>query len=451
MPFIIQKAQEDEEDELSPEENQKDQVFEVERSPEGPKTLGEEFGVEYEKLAELLKSGGKGFIEGISRLGRSMGPLQDPEMRSEKEIQEEQTGRLDELIPSEGEEDFLQRSLRRGLKEAPTMLSFPGSQLSTLPRSIAAGFLGEGAKDLGLPEWAQTAAELTAYMGPELTNKLLSWGSNKDIIKMGKEFGLTNEQITPLIQKDFKTKWLSKLSPKRGRTQKVLDESRKGLGEAYDVIKKSPTAMQELPTGAKENLLTKFQEVSKDLPSSVVEKIEKDLANFLDRPMTGESLMTLHKHINKATGPFTKELVAFKKPIADAITAVSPELGQQFQNLNNLYSRYASIAGKLKPTIVSDLVTAGEAIGLVGGAIYGDYNIVQKMLIEQGAKITAREVLLNPRVNQLVEKFLLALNQHKWGLASKIGNQVNDEIKKMDNEIDIQEFTEEQIKELFGV
>ena len=179
MPFIIQRSQEEAEPEV---DDAEEQVFEIERAPEGPKSMGEDIAGEYEELAEFMKSGGKGLLEGITRLGRIMGPLQDPEGRPEKEIQEEFTERLEEVIPAEREEGFVQRGLRRGLGEAPTMLAFPGSQLGTLSRSMLEGFVGERAKELGLPEWAQTAAEITAYIGPDITKKLLESGRNKDLI-----------------------------------------------------------------------------------------------------------------------------------------------------------------------------------------------------------------------------------------------------------------------------
>ena len=240
------------------------------------------------------------------------------------------------------------------------------------------------------------------------------------------------------------------MAPKRGRTQAILAESKKGLGEAYDVIKKSPDALIELPPESQQKLLTRFGEIAEDMPSSVKEKVAQDFADFVKRPITGESLMSLHKKINKSYSPFTLELGLFKGPIKEALTEISPELGQKFQNINNLYSRHANIAGKLKPTLVSDLVSAAEAMVLIGSIVYGDVAIIGNLLKEQGVRIAAGELLLNPHLNQLGEKFLLALNQHKWGLAAKITSQINDEIKEMDKSAELQEYSEEDLRDLFG-
>src|SRR2546429_5451563 len=114
-------------------------------------------------IADYAKTFIKGGIEGVSKLGRIMGPLQDPKGRSSEQILEEQTEVLNKLLPTD--ENFTQKAIRRGLGQAPIALASPWSTLSTLPRAMAAGFFGEGAKELELPEWAQAAAELTAYIG----------------------------------------------------------------------------------------------------------------------------------------------------------------------------------------------------------------------------------------------------------------------------------------------
>lgn len=421
---------------------------EQEEEEEKEKSIGAQLAEEYEDLAELFKSGGKGFLEGIQKLGRIMGPLQVG--IPEKQLQEDFTKALDELIPANKEEGLLHRGVRRGLKEFPTIAAFPGSGIQTLPRSILAGFLGETSKDLGAPEWAQTALEFTAFLGPDITKKLLETGSNKDIIKMARQFGLTDEQITPLIQSTFKQKWLSKLAPKRGRTQEVLRSTQKGLGEAENALKKSPLAASSISPESQKKLLNRFAEIAEDMPASVRDTVAQDFKDFVKNPITGKSLISLYRKVNKALGPKTKELVQFKEPILQAITEISPELGKQFSNINNLFSRYYEIAGKLKPSLVSDLVTAAETIGILGSTVLGDISTLSKILAEKGAKIGARELLLNPKINQLGEKFLLALNSNKYGLAHKIGNQINQEIKKLDDSIEIEGYTEKDLKEIFG-
>lgn len=110
----------------------------------------------------------KGAVEGVSRFGTALGPLQ-PRAVTEQQL-EGQTEALDTALPTD--EGFGQKAIRRGLKETPTAMAFPGSNVAQMgTRSILAGFAGEGAKELGAPEWAQAAAELTAFIGPDITKK----------------------------------------------------------------------------------------------------------------------------------------------------------------------------------------------------------------------------------------------------------------------------------------
>lgn len=442
MAFIIERKID------LPDENSNS--FEIDRVPNTEKSIGQRFAEDYEELGEYIKSGVKGTLEGVQRLGRMMSPEIDLQGRSEKEIRDQFSQQIENLIPQKREENYLQRGMRRGLQQAPSMMAFPGSGLSMLPKSIAAGFIGEGAKDLGFPEWAQAAAEITAFLGPDLSKKLLEKGSNKEIIQAAKEFGLSDEQIAPLIQSEFKQKWLSKLAPKRGKTQKVLSETQKGLGEGYESLKSISGAAEEITPKLKNKLLNDFAQVAEDIPSGVREKVAQDFIDLVKKPITAKSLMNLHKDINKSLGPRTKELSRFKEPLRNALHEISPEIGEKFDKINGLYSRYSDIAGKLKPNIVSDLITSAEAIGFIGSAVIGDYATFGKLLAEQGLRNSARELLLNPRVNQLGEKFLSSLNQSKWGLASKIAAQIKEELQKNEPNIKIDDLSKEEIKLIFA-
>lgn len=429
MPFTIQKAN----------------VIEEKEEPiQGNFTIQKAQPIDEGVIGGYITSAGKGLLEGFQQLGRIMGPLQTG--RPEEEIKKEFSESLDFLVP-QNKENYVQRSLRRGAREAPTMLAFPGSQLSTLPRSIAAGFLGEGAKDLGLPEWAQTAAELTAYIGPDITKKLLETGKKAEIIKAAREFGLKDEQIAPLLQGEFKQKWLSKLSPKKGRSERVLKETKKGLDIAAETLQKGPEAAKPLNQKQTAAVLKELGEQGYKIASETRNKISQDMVEFLRKPITGDSLIELYRKVNKTLGPNAKEISLLKEPIKKAIGEASPELLKDFEKLNGLYEKYYKLAPKLKPTLTSEIVSAAESLGIVGSLLTGYYPLLTKILVEQGAKITARELLLNPRLQQLSEKMLLALNENAYRIAAKAANEIYKEINKKDKNIKIQKISEEDLKE----
>lgn len=408
-------------------------------------------------VADYAKTFLKGTVEGISRLGKVMGPTYDLPSTSEGKVNlgksgeqelEQQTENLDELLPTD--EQFTQKALRRGLRQAPTALAFPGSSLSTLPKAIAAGFSGEGAKKLGLPEWAQAAAELTTYIGPDLTKKLLSQGKNKEIIEFAKKMGMNEEQITPLIQSEFKQKWLSKLTPKGGGTQEILKNTKSALDETYGTLQKSEIASKEISEKANGKLINGIYEFIQEMPSESKSLIENDLNELLNNKITGRSLINFHKDINSLMSGKTKELSLLKKPIKEALSSISPDLAKDFDMLNNLYSKYFPIASKLKPDIASKIISASKTIGAMGalaGTAFGHYQPLMVIVGEQAASHLAKNMLVNPRLQQLSKKMVVAMNQNKYQMVKKLAEAFSDQIRKTSPEVakELDKLTEEEI------
>lgn len=399
-------------------------------------------------IADYGKTILKGGIEGISRFGRTMGPLID----QPPDILERQTEILDKLFPTD--EGFAQKSIRRGLKEAPTMLAFPGSGTTqTGVRTGIAGIAGQGAEELGLPEWAQTAAELTAYIGPDVMKKLLESGNDKKIIEFGKKKGLTDRQLTPLIQSEFKQRWLSKLVPKRGSTSKALSKTKQNLDVVYGDLQKSERASQEISEVENGNLINNLFEKLSEMPRSTQTAIEKDLDDLLSNKITGRSLMNFWKDINSSVGPSKKELSLLKEPIKTALNTLDPKLSQDFEMVNNLYQKYFPIYERLKPNITSDIIAAGKALGLAGsgiGLIFGHYPTLTAFLGEKAASKLAQQMLFNPRFQQLSKKMVVAINENKYSIAQKVTKEFRNLIKKFSPETakKIEDISQEEFEDL---
>jgi len=394
----------------------------------------------------------KGSAEGISRFGKILGPLQDYQGKTAEQEFQEQTQVLDKYLPVE--EDYAQSSIRRGLRDTPTMIAMGGG-LQALPRSIAAGFAGEGAQELGLPEWAQTAAEMTAYLSPDVTKKLLSKGANKEIVEAAKKMGLTDEQITPLIQSEFKQKWLSKLTPKIGSTEEKLANTQAGLESAYRGVQDSQIAKGELSQVSKENLFGEFLDKLKDMPAGARDLIKQDLEDLLSNKITGKSLINFYKDINFNLSGKTKQLATLKEPIKKALSEISPELGKDFEMVNALYSKYYPIASKLKPTLTDKIVRAGEALGVLGTLTLGTMGHgtpIAALIGIQGAKKLSQMLLTNPRFQQISQKTIEAMNSNKYGVVKKLADSFKSQLKEDFPEVaeKLGELSENEIKEFLS-
>lgn len=389
----------------------------------------------------------KGSAEGIIQLGQIMGPLQTYEP-SEK-LSEKQTEALNELLPTE-EEGFAQKSLRRGLKQAPTAIAFPGQPIQAGIRSLLSGTAGQVAEELGAPEWLQSAAELTAFIGPDITKKLLTSGKNEDLIKFAKKMGMTDAEITPLIQSDFKQKWLSKISPKRGSTQISLENTKKSLDRTYDTLKKGEQAVGELSEKANGELINSLYSKLSEMPREIQNGIKDDLMDLLNNKITGRSLINFYKDINSKFSSSTKELSQLKDPIKKAIFTISPELGKDFEMVNELYTKYYPIASKLKPTLVSDLISAGEYLGILGSFTMGYYPPLISIFGEKIARKFAQQMLINPHLQQISSKIVDAMNQNKSSVVKKLVESLSSKVKKSSPEVskELDKISLEEIQDL---
>lgn len=405
----------------------------------------------FSTVGEYGKSALKGLTEGAIRLGRIMGPLQGYE--TTEDIVKRTEKALNKYIPNENE-GFGQKSLRRGLAFAPTALASPGSTLGTGARTLVGGFAGETAKELGAPEWLQTAAELTAYMTPEITKKILSAGNNKELIKRAKEMGFSDEQIAPLLQSDFKQKWLAKISPKSGSVQEKLKSTKSQIDKSFDVLSESPVIKKEISEKANGVLINDIRKKLSSLPRELQEAVTPDLNDLLNNKITGNSLMNFWKDLNHHFANDRKALSILKEPVKNALKSISPQAAKDFEVLNNLYSKYYPISSKLKPDLASKLVSSGEyfaGAAALTGLAFGHVEPLVGIIGEQAVKQLAKHMLTSPRLQQMSRKTVNAINDHKVPMTLKMINLFSNELKKNYPEIskELEKISEEDLISLF--
>jgi hypothetical protein len=394
-------------------------------------------------IKDYGKTALKGYIEGTTKLGRMMGPL------TEGITTEQQTERLNEILPTN--EGFGQKAIRRGLKEAPSMMAMaPAGAVQAGVRSLASGGVGQAIQEVGGPEWLQTVGELATYIGPDIFKGLIEKGSKKEIIEAARKFGMTDEQIAPLLQSEFKLKWLSKFTSRRGMTESALKNSKAGLSNAYEVIKSSPEAIAALPEKSRNALLENMTKIIEDMPSGVRDLLKQDAKDLVSKPITGETLMNFYADINHyLSSGNAKQLSRLKEPIKKALYEVSPQLGKDFEMVNDLYSKYHKIANKLKPNLTTDIIGASEAIGGLFGLVTGNYALLAKVGSEKTIRVVAQQMLLNPKFQQLSEKMVEAINQNKFGIAKKLANSYAYLLREEDPDLSdkLYDMSEEELKD----
>jgi hypothetical protein len=352
-----------------------------------------------DKFNELAKSAGKGLIEGTSRLGRSMGPLEGNESTDEQ--MNRQSSFLDEILPNE--DNFVNNASRRGMNIAPTALMMPGGDpLKLMGRSLMAGFAGEGLKEMGMPEWAQSLGEMASFTNPQklFSGKLSQTGKHSGTIGTGKEFGLTDKEIAPLIQSERKQNWFSRMAKKSGKTKEPLKNTKSAIDRARSTLSKEVEGME--------------QTIQK-LPSRLTGVISKDLSNLWKRGITSEGLMDLSAQINDAFKytPGSNRLLLLQKPIKEALYKIDPSTGRKFDAINYLYTKYFDIAKRIKPNEISRSIDAGDGAALVWGLLTKSKSMLEKVVGIKTSQNISAKILTSPRFQQLGTKAMAAIKENK--------------------------------------
>lgn len=301
-----------------------------------------------------------------------------------------------------------------------------GKALSVMGGSGAAG---QVIRELGGPEWLASTLEIAPnLLHGAVTSKLASTTkAAKETVKAGRHVGLSEKQIAPLIQGERKTAVLSKVARKGTRTKKLFDSIKESLRDSYNNIKASPQAKVHLPNAEQIGLRKEFgnirNELSKTLAPSpdkqaALDYIEKSLESLRNANVTPEYLINFWQDINKSVkwnsiNGGKKALAALKEPISNTLKKVSPQLAEDFEMTNHLYSKYVQISKKLKPDLVDSFVNKGEIVAALPAGlalVQGNPTSLIALGGEVATRLLAREMLINPYFQNLANKLVTNFN-----------------------------------------
>lgn len=383
-------------------------------------------------IYEFLKDIGKGALEGLVKAGRIMGPI--PTGEPEEVVQQRFTEELDETIPSQP--SFAGSAARRGLNIAGPAAIFPGgAQANTLLRSLLAGTAGQGAQELGGGPLVQAGAELAAFAAPGLSRTISPTKSQQQTVDFMRSQGATEEQIAPLLQSQrtkipgtskelpSKVETLGKIASRGRGTERSLEGTRKILGEVYGNLRDSEAAKKTLSPSTTGNVVQDLQQKLKNMPASVRNVIAEDFAQLTSGPITGDKLIKFYQDINANVGPKTKQLTTLKDPIRNALSTLDVDLGKNFKMTNELYQKFSETAKILKPSLASKLFDTGEALSFGGAILTGNFPLMSKIAGVAATRKLAKEMLTNPRLQNLSKQMATALDKGKYAIANRLKNQ----------------------------
>jgi len=360
---------------------------------------------------------------GLAIFGQSALPVEEVGVESPTIAQQE--AQLESLLPVQ--DNFITRTLERGGQLAAPL---PGAALARVPQAAVAG---QTVKEFGGSPLLQAGAEILAFGRPKFTDELKPSKKQSELIEKARGLGLTEKEIAPLTNSEKAKRFLGKFSAKGENIQKKVEESKKAVGRVYENIKSSEAASKSPSAKAVDKMLDEMNDIIFNKTSVKERKlIAEEFSEFINRPVTGESQMTLWQRLNKSLGPKSSTLQLIREPLKNSIKATDKTLFKDFQTANRLYSEYASISNRLKPGSAEAFLEASAGPRFLFGLFTGNHGMVAEVVGETVVRQLAGQILTNPKFKDLGRKMVMSINENKIQAAISIARQYAKEVEKTD-------------------
>ncbi len=309
----------------------------------------------------------------------------------------------------------------------------------------AASVPGQTAVELGAPEWVGSIVEILSLLGPAAFSKnIVPKANQKKLVEFAKSRDLTNNELAGLLQGEKKLTVLSKLAKRTGKTQKILSSIESKLGDVYGSVKEQASGLGHLSGETSGKLAEDFGKVLKDLKTTLAASpdkaaatkfVEEAMKNVFNRGTTPEELINFYQDINSAVNwnairGGKKKLAALKEPILEALRKTNPSLAENFELTNQLYSKFKNLSKALKPREIDKFLRLGK----VGHFMYSLATLnptgLKIAIAGEGVQRLSRELLLNPRFQNLSRKMLGALKGNNQARASQVMRSFKNLVKK---------------------
>lgn len=379
---------------------------------------------------------------------------------AEEEIRK-RAGYLDEEEPSD-----IERGVRSAGRFIGSAVVTPGAAFGTAARAATTGLAGAGA-GIAAGMGGEGGAQLLGAIGlPTLVRafQLIKTGKiapttqeARQIYESAKSLGLSDAELTPMIQGEFRKKLLGAIAtPTRG-SARSLERSESALWSAYERIKQQAEGLAPASEDQLNNIASKTQEIVSSLKKSkmptddkrkAIEKIEAFQDKVLEEGFTPAEVIDTWQDINQTVNwrSFSqgkKVLGELNKTLSDFLKESSPELFRQFESVNKLWDRLQETVEAISPKAYSSLLKAGEVGGFLKGmkdfVTNGDGVLLSSMIGVKGLKALASEMLTNPRLNSNVNRLLKSINSARRPTMVQALNEFRKDLRnypEIDEEVD---------------
>lgn len=336
-----------------------------------------------------------------------------------------------------------ERILGRGGALGGQMAGFGGGLRSILLQSLA-GLAGQTGREFGLNEPLATATEIGIGLGGEaLRPGLIPKAGEKQLVEHAKKGKLTEKQITPLLKSQKAQEKLGGMALKTGALKKsVKDMGKKFEENFYEPLKESANKLPKLNDQQTNEFFDSLVPVQKELTHSKLPTPDKEYAKeqlvklaekVAEDGLSPRDIIDTWQDINKNIQwkkAGSKPYAAVKDVLAKTFEKVSPELAEDFQLTNKLYSKYKPLERALQPNVIDNILTMGHDAEIAIAVAFHNPSLLAKALGPIGGKIVANKLLTNPRYHNFSQKMLNAIYKQDKQTIARLSKQFEEMLEQ---------------------
>lgn len=348
-------------------------------------------------------------------------------------------------------ESVAERYIDRASQAAGGAAALGGGPLAVLLGGIS-GAAGQAAEDVTGSPLAGLVTELgTTALAPKGgKGRVALKKSQRSVGETGRRVGLSESELAPLLKSERKIKGLSKFSTRSGALQKKAQNIKEKLGEGYETLKGELREAPALTKSSEQKIFKALDKLEDSLSENIspsesqkkaIKAIQEIRVGLGSEGANGAQLVGQYQTLNEII-PFEakktalKRLSELKDVFVEGIKDVSPKAAKQFQNLNELYGKAATLEKALKKTDAYKYFVGGKLGSFLLGAATGNLGLMKGALALHGSQKIADSLLTNPRLMNSAQRIVeTSTGPHRLpGLISSFIREINRVIEKPSEE-----------------
>jgi hypothetical protein len=299
----------------------------------------------------------------------------------------------------------------------------------------AGGATGQLVREEGGPEWLAQAADIGINFSnlPKaiLSKTLRPSSKQKQIVDFLKSKGMSDKNITPIIQDKKKLALFSKAALKYDKKEPWLKAIQGDLGNIFDGIREEGRQAGNLTGTSLRKFEDSFYDKLDKVPRMYRGLIKKEVEDLFNNPINFTELHDFNKAVNAIVGDVSGGKAAvglLKEPIEKAQQSMNPSLYKELKMTNKAYAGLSEFTNKMTKKNWENLMNMGEMGGITYGLLMMNPLLLKPGVALAGARIGSRQALSNPRLQGMHLKLKDAFLKNDIAKTLRLASELNKEL-----------------------